>query len=700
MRKLLKSLLNGQGHHLFRPPSIPPHLGFLRMPYASSFSLPSWISLNTEFPSMNPSMAAFILSKLSSNHYLVLQFFLWVSDQPGFKHSVETYCTALLVLSNGGLRSGIFVLIQRLIFNHSKSFLIEAVDFLVNHSVKPMVLDTIIVSLVRVQMFEEVVLVVGVINRHGYILPFQYCNRLVRFLKMNKGILDLNHVIFSSFTRCTKNLGRKSMGKNSSRNLGSRKFILKNKRPKNNALNRLKKIGAGDGYTDHSGNKLDPNICKHIGLIRALCHKGKVEVALRLREKLLVVPDIGTYNHMMNCLCKLGYLAKANRLLKEIMELGLIPDCVTYTTLVDGFCRFNYIDGAFVLLNFMVMNGIKPNRITCNILVNALCNRGQLEDANKLLAKLLTEHKASNLITMTILMNGHCREGNMLKALELWDEMLRKGILVKVVSYNVIINGFCMGGDMSFAYNTLINGHCREGKLVEAWIMLSKMSSNGVLPDHISYALVIRGLCLHGNVCRAHQLLHKMLDDSILPDPFVWNLVIDGYGRCGEIELVYEVTYHMLPLSVAPNIFTYKALIHAHVKAGNLQGAFMLKEEMFENGILLDVVTYNLLIGGLCSFGHVYFAFQLHDEMLRRGYHPDTVTYTELIRGLCISGKTHEAHELLVKMKKMDVPLDHKQLDIAFDLYEEMSEKGLRSKACTYRTLITELMKKGLFKEA
>ncbi|XP_020517346.1 uncharacterized protein LOC110006390 [Amborella trichopoda] len=229
MRKLLKSLLNGQGHHLFRPPSIPPHLGFLRMPYASSFSLPSvssmefeisiidracnlvqnyqWISLKTEFPSMNPSMAAFILSKLSSNHYLVLQFFLWVSDQPGFKHSVETYCTTLLVLSNGGLRSGIFVLIQRLIFNHSKSFLIEAVDFLVNHSVKPMFLDTIIVSLVRVQMFEEVVLVVGVINRHGYILPFQYCNRLVRFLKMNKGILDLNHVIFSSFTRCTKNLG-------------------------------------------------------------------------------------------------------------------------------------------------------------------------------------------------------------------------------------------------------------------------------------------------------------------------------------------------------------------------------------------------------------------------------------------------------------------------------------------------------------
>ncbi|ERM96565.1 hypothetical protein AMTR_s00001p00269540 [Amborella trichopoda] len=630
MRKLLKSLLNGQGHHLFRPPSIPPHLGFLRMPYASSFSLPSvssmefeisiidracnlvqnyqWISLKTEFPSMNPSMAAFILSKLSSNHYLVLQFFLWVSDQPGFKHSVETYCTTLLVLSNGGLRSGIFVLIQRLIFNHSKSFLIEAVDFLVNHSVKPMFLDTIIVSLVRVQMFEEVVLVVGVINRHGYILPFQYCNRLVRFLKMNKGILDLNHVIFSSFTR-------------------------------------LKKIGAGDGYTDSSGNKLDPNICKHIGLIRALCHKGKVEVALRLREKLLVVPDIGTYNHMMNCLCKLGYLAKANRLLKEIMELGLIPDCVTYTTLVDGFCRFNYIDGAFVLLNFMVMNGIKPNRIPCNILVNALCNRGQLEDANKLLAKLLTEHKASNLITMTILMNGHCREGNMLKALELWDEMLRKGILG--ISPNIV------------TYSTLINGHCREGKLVEAWIMLSKMSSNGVLPDHISYALVIRGLCLHGNVCRAHQLLHKMLDDSILPDPFVWNLVIDGYGRCGEIELVYEVTYHMLALSVAPNIFTYKALIHAHVKAGNLQGAFMLKEEMFENGILLDVVTYNLLIGGLCSFGHVYFAFQLHDEMLRRGYHPDTVTYTELIRGLCISGKTHEAHELLVKMKKMDVPLDH-----------------------------------------
>ncbi|ERN10963.1 hypothetical protein AMTR_s00158p00090260 [Amborella trichopoda] len=213
-------------------------------------------------------------------------------------------------------------------------------------------------------------------------------------------------------------------------------------------------------------------------------------------------------------------------------------------------------------------------------------------------------------------------------------------------------------------YNTLINGHCREGKLVEAFRLHSKMSSNGVLPDHISYALVIRGLYLHGNVCRAHQLLHKMLDDSILPDPLLWNLVIDGYGRCGETELVFEVRDHLLALSMAPNIFTYNA---AHVKEGNLQGAFMLKEEMFENGILPDVVTYNLLI----------------------------------------------THELLVKMKNMDVPVDHvphpilirkyckeKQLDIAFDLYEEMFEKGLRSKACTYHTLITELTKNGFFKEA
>ncbi|KAL4204058.1 hypothetical protein AMTRI_Chr01g130280 [Amborella trichopoda] len=534
-----------------------------------------------------------------------------------------------------------------------------------------MVLDTIIVSLVRGQMFEEVVLVVSVINRHGYILPFKCCNRLVRFLKMNKRILDLNLVIFSSFTRCTKNLGRKSMGKNSSRNLGSRKFIMKNKCAKNNALHRLKKIGVGDGYTDYLGNKFDPNICTHIGLIRALCHKGKVEFAPRLREKLLVVPDIGTYNYMMNCLCKLGYLSKANRLLKEIMELGLIPNCVTYNTLVDEFCRFNYIDGAFVLLNFMVMIGIKPNRITY---------------ANKLLAKILTEHEASNLITMTILMNGHCREGNMLTALELWDEMFFSEMFKKGISPDIV------------TYNTLINGHCREGKLVEAFRLHSKMSSNGVLPDHISYALVIRGLYLHGNVCRAHQLLHKMLDDSILPDPLLWNLVIDGYGRCGETELVFEVRDHLLALSMAPNIFTYNA---AHVKEGNLQGAFMLKEEMFENGILPDVVTYNLLISELCSFGHV------------RGYDPDKFTYTELIRGLCVSGKMHEAHELLVKMKNMDVPVDHvphpilirkyckeKQLDIAFDLYEEMFEKGLRSKACTYHTLITELTKNGFFKEA
>jgi leucine-rich PPR motif-containing protein len=71
--------------------------------------------------------------------------------------------------------------------------------------------------------------------------------------------------------------------------------------------------------------------------------------------------------------------------------------------------------------------------------------------------------------------------------------------------------------------------------------------------------------------------------------------------------------------------------MHMLCKKAKLSEALKLRGKMALYGVKLDVVAYNVLISGLCADGDALAAFNLYEEMKERGLWPNTTTYCTLI---------------------------------------------------------------------
>ena len=51
-----------------------------------------------------------------------------------------------------------------------------------------------------------------------------------------------------------------------------------------------------------------------------------------------VVPDVQTFNVLVDTLCKEGMLIKAKEVFDGMIQRGIEPNTVTYNSLIEGYC--------------------------------------------------------------------------------------------------------------------------------------------------------------------------------------------------------------------------------------------------------------------------------------------------------------------------------------------------------------------------
>ncbi|KAJ0435109.1 putative tetratricopeptide-like helical domain superfamily [Helianthus annuus] len=116
----------------------------------------------------------------------------------------------------------------------------------------------------------------------------------------------------------------------------------------------------------------------------SICYYEKVDKAFKLRDEMLtkgVVPDITTYNALLNGLCKSGNVDRAVRLFRKLGSKGVAPNVVTYNTLIDGFMKTGNTREALKLKEKMVHEGIVPSDATYSCLINRVRKNGEVREA-------------------------------------------------------------------------------------------------------------------------------------------------------------------------------------------------------------------------------------------------------------------------------------------------------------------------------
>ena len=288
-----------------------------------------------------------------------------------------------------------------------------------------------------------------------------------------------------------------------------------------------------------------PSIVTFNALMDGLCKAGKLEEAHLLLYKMEIgrspslffrlsqgsdqVLDSVALQKKVEQMCEAGQLLDAYKLLIQLAGSGVMPDIVTYNVLINGFCKASNINGALKLFKDMQNKGLSPNPVTYGTLIDGLFRVGREEDAFKIHKHMLKHGCEPSFEVYRALMTWLCRKRKVSQAFRLYLEYLKNLRGREDDSINALEQCFVRGKveqafqglleldfrlrDFALApYTILLIGFCQAEKVDEASVIFSVLDKFNININPTSCVFLIRGLSEKGRLDDAVNIFLYTLD--------------------------------------------------------------------------------------------------------------------------------------------------------------------------------------------
>ncbi|KAL2936383.1 hypothetical protein RDABS01_000993 [Bienertia sinuspersici] len=360
-----------------------------------------------------PDLVTEILCSSSQNGNAALHFFSWVRNQPGYRHTTESYNMAIKVAGKGKD----FKHMRNLFYEMQRNGCLVTPD---TWTIMIMVYGRVGLTDIALNNFNE--MKVSGLNPTSSTYKFlimSFCGRKGRKLDeamklfkemINTGIIpnkELVEVLFDSFCQAGKVEDAKK------------------------CLEYLQKAG----FTKPLSYSL---------LIRALFRRDKVEEALALandvKEERSVL-DHYIYGSLVRGLLQSGQLDKALAKIDSMKQLGVHPTVHVYTSLISHFCKKKQMGKALEFFKTMWQEGCHPTVVTYTALIHGYINSEKFEDARKLFLRMRLKGPIPDFKAYSMLITSFSEVGRSEAALQLLSDMLDDGIVPSTVNFRTVFFG-------------------------------------------------------------------------------------------------------------------------------------------------------------------------------------------------------------------------------------------------------------------
>lgn len=399
-----------------------------------------------------------------------------------------------------------------------------------------------------------------------------------------------------------------------------------------------------------------------------------------------LLPNVYTYGSLMSVCAKKGDVKKCISLLEEMEESGIKPNSVIYSTAISA-CERSSPPKSQLAIELLkrgvndngAMDGFM-NIVGYNAAISVCARAGEWRQACQLLNEM--EGRDAENCTEPILdldiFNPKPDEvtyGTVMAACERareWHKVLELSKLMEIERDDLTMDGMSISSALHACQNL---GYGRD-----ALIYLDKMKELGKYhnnernrsnrrrkalkgPDDVAYRLTISACARGGMIEEAISLLTEMETEmGSPPDVAAYSAAIGGCAEAGEYIQAFDLLKKMKQNGVEPNVITYSTVISACAaaiaNAEKMKRESQLKDPLFDEEVsesmvqkpmqaalkLLEhmkkdkneeskpnIVTYNAAIK-VCAEGlDVGKAFDLLDDLLERGLEPTIVTYGTLM---------------------------------------------------------------------
>ncbi|KHG05396.1 hypothetical protein F383_01567 [Gossypium arboreum] len=140
-------------------------------------------------------------------------------------------------------------------------------------------------------------------------------------------------------------------------------------------------------------------------------------------------------------------LYEANHLFREMLFKGFVPDVVTYNCLIDGCCKTNRIERALELFEDMNKRNCVPNRITYNSFIRYYCAVNEIDKGIEMMRRMQRmNHGVATNSSYTPIIHALCEAERVLEAEGFLFELIRGGSIPREYTYKLVCDALNLVG--------------------------------------------------------------------------------------------------------------------------------------------------------------------------------------------------------------------------------------------------------------
>ncbi|XP_049401490.1 pentatricopeptide repeat-containing protein At3g49730-like [Solanum stenotomum] len=474
-----------------------------------------------------------VLNRCGDAGNLGYRFFVWVSKQPGYRHSHDAYKAMIKILGKMRQFGTVWALVEEM--------RIENPQFLT-----PEVFIVLMRRFASGRMVKKAIEVLDEMPKYG-VEPDEYVFGCLLDALCKNGSVKEAAALFDEmrfrFSPTIKHFTSLLYGWCKEGKLIEAKVVLVKMREAgfepdivvyNNLLNGYavsrKMADAFDLLQEMRRKGCNPNETSFTIVIQALCLQDKMEEAMRVfldMERSGCEADVVAYTTLISGFCKWGKIEKGYELLDNMLQKGYNPNQTTYLHIMLAHEKKEELEECLELVKEMEKIGIPPDHSIYNIVIRLACKLGEIDEGVRVWNQIEANGISPGVDTFIIMINGFVEQGRLIEACDHFKEMIGRGLL-SAPQYGTL--------------KDLLNSLLRAEKLELCKDVWSCIMTKGCELNVSAWTIWIHALFSNGHVKEACAYCLDMMDAGLMPQPDTFAKLMKGLRKLYNREIAAEIT--------------------------------------------------------------------------------------------------------------------------------------------------------------
>jgi len=372
----------------------------------------------------------------------------------------------------------------------------------------------------------------------------------------------------------------------------------------------------------------------------------------------------------------------------------------------------------------MRKDGVKPDTVVYGSLIKAAVECGRLELARE----LFKVSGNPDLLNCMSLIRAAGRERDVPKALELLEELEAAPLSIDATAYNCVLEVCVASGHRDAAerllkrmeskgqvdvvsYNTYLKILFANNARHDVDNILQAMRSRGLRPNAVTFNSLVKDAVMRQDLQGAWKFIDEMEKDGVKPDAFTCSILMKGVKHTSSAEDVDNIIDLINRAKVTPDEVLVNCLLDACVRLRNIPRLTQVLESFKSTGVVPSLHACAMLIKAYGHSRRLDRAWALWRELtVDRKVSPNEEVFASMVDACLANGDLDNAVIVFREMKHVlnefsrsaavfsaliKACVQRKNVKLAMEIYEEMSEISFSCSKVTYNTLIDALVRQG-----